>query len=71
MRGGRTQTDRLTVAAQNTVSEEAATLVKDRTGIKVEAEVGRRRKKKIDWGDGGKRNIREDRTSSAHNEAMP
>ena len=34
---GRTQTDRLTRAAQNAVSEKAATLVKDRTGLKVEA----------------------------------
>ena len=35
--GGRTQTDRLTGAAQDVVSEKAATLVKDRTGLKVEA----------------------------------
>ena len=35
--GGRTQTDRLTGAAQDAVSEEAATLVKYRTGLKVEA----------------------------------
>ena len=47
-RGGRTQTDRLTVAAQDAVSEEAAMLVKDSTGLKVEAEVGRCRKKTID-----------------------
>ena len=70
-RGGITQTDRLTVAAQYAVSEEAATLVKYRTGLRVEAEVGRCRKKTVDWGDGGKRNIREDRTLSAHSEAMP
>ena len=35
------------------MSEEAATLVKDRMGLTVEAEVGRRRKKKIDWGGWG------------------
>ena len=70
-RGGRTQTARLTGAAQDAVSEEAAMLVKDRTGLKVEAEIGRCRKKKIDWGDGGKMNIREDRTLSSHSEAMP
>ena len=46
-------------------------LVKDRTGIKVEAEVSRCRKKTIDLGDGGKENIREDRTLSAHSEAKP
>ena len=51
--------------------EEDAMLVKDRTGLKVEEEVGRCRKKTIDWGDGGKRNIREDRTLSDHNEAKP
>ena len=45
--------------------------MKDRTGLTAEAEVGRRRKKKIDWGDGGKINIREERTSSAHSESMP
>ena len=45
---------RLTGAAQGAVSEEAATLVKDRTGLTVETEVGRCRKKKIDWRDGGK-----------------
>ena len=70
-RGGRTQRDRLTGALQDAVSEEAATLVKDRTGLKVEAEVGRCRKKTIDWGYGGKRNIREDRTLSSHSEAKP
>ena len=70
-RGGRTQTDSLTGAAQDTVSEEAATLVTDRTRLKVETEVGWRRKKTMDWGDGGKRNIREDRTLSAHSEAVP
>ena len=47
-RGGRTQTDRLTAAAQDTVLEEATMLVKDKTGLTVEAEVGRRRKKKND-----------------------
>ena len=52
-RGGRTHTDRLAGAAQDAVSEEAAMLVKDRTGLKVEAEVGRCRKKTIDWGDEG------------------
>ena len=45
--------------------------MKDRTGLIVEAEVSWRRKKIIDWGDGGKGNISEDRTSSAHSEAMP
>ena len=55
-------------AAQGAVPEEAATLVKDRTGIKLEAEVGRCRKKTMDW---EKNNIREDRTLSAHSEAMP
>ena len=53
------------------MSEEDAMLVKDRTRLKVEEEVGRCRKKKIDWGDGGKRNIHEDRTLSAHSEARP
>ena len=53
------------------MSEEAATLVKDRTGLTVKVEVGRSRKKTIDRGDGGKRNIFEDRTSSDHSEAMP
>ena len=46
-------------------------LVKHRTGLKVEAEVGQFRKKTIDWGDGGKRNICEDMKSSANSEAMP
>ena len=69
MLGGRTQTDRLTGTAQDTVLEEAAMLVKDRTGLKVEAEVGWCRKKTIDWGDGGRRNICEDRKLSAHSEA--
>ena len=68
--GGRTHTDRLTGPAQDAVSDEAATLVKDRTGLKVEAEVGWCRKRTMDWGDGGKRNIREDRILSAHSEAM-
>ena len=53
------------------MSEEAAMLVKDRIGLKVEAEVGRCRKETIDWGDGGRRNIREDRTLSSHSEAKP
>ena len=70
-RGGRTQTERLTGAAQDAVSEDALKLVDYRAGITEEAEVGWRRKKTIDWGDGRKRNIREDRTSSAHSEAMP
>ena len=70
-RGGRTQTDRLTGAAQDAVSEEADMLVKDRTGLKLGAEVGWCRKKTIDWGDGGRRDIREDRTLSAHSEAKP
>ena len=70
-RGGRTQIDRLTGAVQDTVSEEAAILVKERTGLKVEAEVVRCRKKTIDWGGGGRRNICEDRTLSAHSEAKP
>ena len=43
--GVRTHTERLTVAAQDALLEEAATLVKDRTGLTVEAEVGRRRKR--------------------------
>ena len=47
--GGKTQIDRLTGVAQDAVSEEAATLLKDRTGIKVEAEVGRCRKKTMAW----------------------
>ena len=51
------------------MSEEAAMLVKERTGLKVEAEVGQCRKKTIDWGDGGIRNICEYRTLSAHSEA--
>ena len=70
-RGGRTQTEMLTGAAQDSVSEEAKMLVKDRTALKEEAEVGRCRKKKIDWGDGGRRNICEERTLSSHNEANP
>ena len=53
------------------MSEEAATLVKYRTALKVEAELDRLRKKTIDWGDRGEINIREDRTLSAHSEAMP
>ena len=53
------------------MSEEAAMLVKDRRGLKVEAQVVRCRKKTSDWGDGGRRNIREDRTLSAHSEAKP
>ena len=32
-------------------------MVKDRTGLKVEAEVVRCRKKKMDWGDGRESNI--------------
>ena len=70
VQGGRTQIDRLTGAAQDAVSEEATMLVKARTGLKVEAEVGRCRKKIMNWGDGGKRNICEYRTLSAHSEAM-
>ena len=46
-------------------------LVKDRTGLTAEAEIGRRRKNRIDWGDGGKINTREDSTLSAHSDAMP
>ena len=56
-RGGRTQTERLTGAAQDAVSEDALKLVDYRAGITEEAEVGWRRKKTIDWGDGRKRNI--------------
>ena len=37
-------------ATQDAVSEEAAMLVKDRRGLKVEAEVGRCRKKKNSLG---------------------
>ena len=70
-RGGRTHTDRLTGAAQDAVSEEAATLVKYRTGLKVELEVGRSRKKTMELGNDGKQNIREYRTLSAHSESMP
>ena len=44
--------------------------MKDRTGLTMEAEVVRCRKKTIDWGDEGKINIFKDRTSSAHSEAM-
>ena len=44
-------------------------LVKDRTGLKVEAKVGWCRKKTSDWGDGGIRNIHEDSTLSEHSEA--
>ena len=33
--GGKTETDRLTGAAQDAVSEEAATLVKYRTGLEI------------------------------------
>ena len=46
-------------------------LVKDRRGIKVEAQEGRCRKKTSDWEDGGRRNIREEITLSAHSEAKP
>ena len=53
------------------MSEEAAMLVKERTGLKVEAEVGRCRKKTIDWKDGVKRNICEERKLSAHSEVKP
>ena len=70
-RGGRTHTDRITIASQDVVSEEAFTFVGDRTRLTMEAEVGHRRNKKIDWGDEVKRNIREDRTLSAHSEAIP
>ena len=70
-REGRTQTDRLTGVAQDTFLEEAFMLVKDRTGLKVETKVGWCRKKTINWGDGGRRNIRKDRTLSAHSEAKP
>ena len=51
-RGGRTHTDRRTGATQDAVSEEAAMLVKDRRGLKVEAQVGRCRNKTSDWGVG-------------------
>ena len=50
--------------------EGTATLVKDRTGLKVELEVGQCRKKTMDLGDGSKRNICDDRTLSAHSEDM-
>ena len=53
------------------MSKEAATLAKDRTGLKVEEEVDRCIKKTMDWGDGGKRNTHEDRTLSTHSEVMP
>ena len=71
VQGGRSHTYRLTGAAQDAVSEEAVMLVKDRTGLKVEGEVGRCRKKTIYWGDGRRQNICEDRTLSAHSEAKP
>ena len=58
-------------AAQYAVSEEAAMLVKDTTGLKVEAELGRCRNKTIAWVDREKRSIREDRTLSDHSEAKP
>ena len=45
--------------------------MKDRTILTVEAEIVRRRKKTIDWGDRGELNIYEDRTSSDHSESMP
>ena len=51
-RGGRTQTYRLTGVTQDAVSEEAAMLVKDRRGLKVEAQVGQCRKKKVIGGMG-------------------
>ena len=70
-RGGRTHTDRLTGATQDAVSEEAAMLVKDRRGLKVEAQEGWCRKKTSDWEDGGRRNIREEWTLSAHSESKP
>ena len=57
VQGGRTQTDRLTGVAQDTVLEEVAILVKDRTGLKLEAQIGQCRKKTSDGGDGGIRNI--------------
>ena len=47
-RGGRTHIDRLTGAAHDAVSEEAATLVKDRTGLKLELEVGWCRKETME-----------------------
>ena len=71
VRGKKNQTDRLTGAAQDAVLEEASMLAKYWIGLTVEAEVGWRRKKTMDWGDGGKINICEDRTSSDHSEAMP
>ena len=70
-RGGRTHTDRRTGATQDAVSEEAAVLVKDRRGLKVEAQVSRCRNKTSEWGDGGRWNICEDRTLSAHSESKP
>ena len=56
---------------QDAVSEEAAILVKDKTVLKVEAQVGRCRKKTSGWGYGGRCNIHEDSTLSAHSEANP
>ena len=53
------------------MSEEAAMLMKNSTGLKVKAEVGRCIEKTMDWGYEKKRNIREDRTLSAHSEAIP
>ena len=51
--GGRIQTYRIMGVAQKAVSEEATTLMKDKTGLTVDAEVGRRLKKLI-RGMGGK-----------------
>ena len=68
-RWGITHTYRLTGAAQDAVSEEAATLVGYRVGPPTEAEVGRRRKKTIDWGM-KKNKIHEDMILSAHSAAM-
>ena len=50
--------------------EEAVTFVGDRIGLTAEADVRRRRNKTIDWGDGVKRNIRDDMTLRNHSEAM-
>ena len=46
-------------------------LVKDMRVLKVEAQEGQCRKKTSDWEDGGRRNIREESTLSAHSEAKP
>ena len=52
--GSSTQTESLTGAAQDEVSEEVVKLAVDRTGLTSEVEAGQGRKKRIDLGDGEK-----------------